>query len=666
MRVGNIVALLRNLLLVFVAYSLCRVVFLLENYETFAGNITAGTLAEMWGGGLRFDTSAILYTNALYILMMLLPLHLKETRLWHVAARWIFVVVNAVCIVANLMDCVYFQYTGRRTTATVFSEFSNEGNLYGIFGVEVLRHWYIVLIGVTLIYWLWRLYAMPKESKYPVSLGVYYILQVVALVVAVPLCICGMRGGATKAVRPITISNANQYVNRPLEVAIVLNTPFSLIRTIGKKVFVVPQYFDEKELNSIYSPLHNVNEETDTLALSDKSLLHRKNIVVLIVESFGREYIGGYNKWLDNGRYKGYTPFVDSLMAHSLTFEYSYCNGRKSIDGMPSILSSIPMFVEPFFLTPASMNDVSGLAKELKNEGYYSAFFHGAENGSMGFQAFARATGFTDYFGRTEYNEDKRTGGDRDFDGTWAIWDEPFLQFYANKMTEMKQPFITAVFTASSHHPYAVPEGWEAAHEMGDICSEDKLPIHKCIRYTDNALREFFNTAKHQPWYENTIFVITSDHTNQSNHDYYQTDLGVFCSPIIFYDPTGTLPTGMRPGIAQQIDIMPTVLGLVGYNRPYVAFGIDLMRVADKDTWAVNYLNGIYQYVKGDYLLQWDGEKAKAVYKFKTDRLLKHNLLDDEKAKNEEKVTIGQMEREVKAIIQSYMERMENNRLMMK
>lgn len=307
----------------------------------------------------------------------------------------------------------------------------------------------------------------------------YYITQTVALAVAVPLCISGMRGGATRAVRPITISNANQYVDRPLEAAIVLNTPFSIIRTFGKKVFVAPQYYTEQELDAIYSPVHT--PVADSLNTQHSTPNTKKNVVVLIVESFGREYIGGYNKWLENGKYKGYTPFVDSLMAHSLTFKYSYCNGRKSIDGMPSILSGIPMFVEPFFLTPAAANNVSGLARELKNDGYHSAFFHGAENGSMGFQAFARATGFDEYFGRTEYNEDERTGGDKDFDGTWAIWDEPFLQFYANRMSEMRQPFITAVFTASSHHPYAVPEGWQATYKYGDKCSPDKTPIHKCI-----------------------------------------------------------------------------------------------------------------------------------------------------------------------------------------
>lgn len=654
MRKSNVAAMVINLLLVYVIYSLCRLVFILENLSAFSGSLTAASLWEMWSGGLRFDTSAILYTNALYIVMMLLPLHIKERMWWHSAARWVFAVTNGICVIANLADCVYFQYTGRRTTATVFSEFSNENNLAGIFGAEILRHWYIVLAGLAMIYCLSRLCAVPDiRRRQPMKW--YYITQTVALAVAVPLCISGMRGGATRAVRPITISNANQYVDRPLEAAIVLNTPFSIIRTFGKKVFVAPQYYTEQELDAIYSPVHT--PVADSLNTQHSTPNTKKNVVVLIVESFGREYIGGYNKWLENGKYNGYTPFVDSLMAHSLTFKYSYCNGRKSIDGMPSILSGIPMFVEPFFLTPAAANNVSGLARELKNDGYHSAFFHGAENGSMGFQAFARATGFDEYFGRTEYNEDERTGGDKDFDGTWAIWDEPFLQFYANRMSEMRQPFITAVFTASSHHPYAVPDGWEATYKYGDKCSPDKTPIHKCIRYTDNALREFFNTAKQQPWYDNTLFVITSDHTNLSNHDYYQTDLGAFCSPIIFFDPSGELPAEMRDCIAQQIDIMPTVLGIVGYRKPYMAFGIDLMTTAGKDTWAVNYLNGIYQYVKGDYLLQWDGEKTKAVYDFKRDSLLKHNLVSRMPAEAK------QMEREVKAVIQSYMERMTENRL---
>ena len=644
---------LLNLIIIYIAYGICRVAFVIENWGLFASDFQWSSVPEMLHGAWMFDTSAILYTNVLYALLMLIPLHYKEMRGWQMTAKWIFIIVNGVCIAANLADCVYFKYTMRRTTNTVFSEFSNEGNIGSIIGVEFLRHWYLVLLFVVMILAMWKCYfgGGSKKTLRRTSMlqgkGLlrYYIIQTLCFAIFIPLCICGMRGGATTAVRPITISNANQYVAHPQEAGIVLNTPFSLIRTIGKKVFEIPEYMSEQEMNALYSPLKN----NQSSIISNQS--SKKNVVILIVESFGREYIGGYNKWLDGGKYKGYTPFVDSLMQHSQTFLYSYCNGRKSIDGMPSILSGIPMFIEPFFLTPASMNDVSGIAGELKNKGYYSAFFHGAENGSMGFEAFARKTGFTDYFGRTEYNADKRFNGDKDFDGMWAIWDEPFLQFFATKMSEFKQPFVSAVFTASSHHPYKVPE------EYKDIYKEEGIVIHKCIRYTDNAIRRFFDKAKTQPWYKNTLFVITSDHTNLSDHAYYQTDLGGFCSPIIFFDPSGDMKPGMRDAIAQQIDIMPTVLSYLGYDRKYVAFGCDLLTTKDEDTWAVNYINGIYQYVKGDWLLQFDGHKAKALYRFRTDLLLKKNLL------SKEPKIAADMERQVKAIIQSYMTRMVNNQL---
>lgn len=644
---------LLNLIIIYIAYGICRVAFVMENWGLFASDFQWSSVPEMLHGAWMFDTSAILYTNVLYALLMLIPLHYKEMRGWQMTAKWIFIIVNGVCIAANLADCVYFKYTMRRTTNTVFSEFSNEGNIGSIIGVEFLRHWYLVLLFVVMILAMWKCYFgggsknTLRRTSMPQGKGLlrYYIIQTLCFAIFIPLSICGMRGGATTAVRPITISNANQYVAHPQEAGIVLNTPFSLIRTIGKKVFEIPEYMSEQEMNALYSPLKN----NQSSIISNQS--SKKNVVILIVESFGREYIGGYNKWLDGGKYKGYTPFVDSLMQHSQTFLYSYCNGRKSIDGMPSILSSIPMFVEPFFLTPASMNDVSGIAGELKNKGYYSAFFHGAENGSMGFEAFARKTGFTDYFGRTEYNADKRFNGDKDFDGMWAIWDEPFLQFFATKMSEFKQPFVSAVFTASSHHPYKVPE------EYKDIYKEEGIVIHKCIRYTDNAIRRFFDKAKTQPWYNNTLFVITSDHTNLSDHAYYQTDLGGFCSPIIFFDPSGDMKPGMRNAIAQQIDIMPTVLSYLGYDRPYVAFGCDLLTTSDEDTWAVSYLNGIYQYVKGDWILQFDGQKSKALYNFRSDLLLKDNLL------TKEPKVAADMERQVKAIIQSYMTRMVNNQL---
>ena len=654
-----LLAVLWNLLLVYFVYQVARLEYWVENTNYL--NYTF----DVWSGGLLFDTSAILYTNALYVVLMLFPVHYKETTTYHRICKWLFIIVNGVAFAINLMDSVYFQYTMRRTTTTVFDEFSNEGNLGSIIGKEFLSHWYLVLLFALVMLALWKLYVTPRLNAKALNRWRYGIACLLSLLLFAPFCIAGMRGGFTTAVRPITISNANQYATHPADAALVLNTPFSLIRTIGKNVFVVPHYFDsQEELEAIYSPTHNPGMPSDTS-------FSRKNVVVLIVESFGREYIGALNQSLDNGKYKGYTPCVDSLIARSTTFRYSYCNGRKSIDGMPSILSSIPMFVEPFILTPSSMNDFTGLAGILREEGYQTAFFHGAQNGSMGFQAFAQKTGFQHYYGRTEYEAAR---GANDFDGTWAIWDEPFLQYYAEEMSRMQQPFMTAVFTASSHHPFVVPEKYQQRFP------EEGLEIHKCIRYTDMAIGRFFETASRQPWFQNTIFVLTSDHTNMSDHAVYQTDLGGFSSPIIIYDPSR--PTGeIQDKVAQQIDILPTILGMLHYPKPYFGFGIDVLNTPKDDTWAVNYLNGIYQYVKYNYVLQFDGQQTTAVYSL-DDSLMQHNLLQDSNAVAKPQTSnlkpqtsklkpqisnlkpqISKMETELKAIIQQYMERMTQNRL---
>ena len=482
-----------NILLVYVLYTVSRLVFLWSNWESFATGFDKLELNQLIVGSLMFDTSAILYTNALYALLLLLPLHYKERSPWKRVAKWVFVVVNGLCIAMNLADVVYFRFTGRRTTTSVFQEFSHEGNLLSIVGKEVAHHPFLLLLGIVLIALLWVLYVEPRAYRPQLRpRWKYYVVQVVALGVFVPLCIGGMRGGFTTAVRPITLSNANQYVNQPAEAALVLNTPFSLLRTLTKKSFENPQYFTAEELDQIYSPLH-------TPRAAQGEML-RKNVVVLILESFGQEFVGALNKDLDGGKYKGATPFLDSLIAVSTTYEQSFANGRKSIDGMPSVLSSIPMFVEPFFLTPASLNHLSGLAGELNKESYYTAFFHGAANGSMGFQAFAKSTGFKDYFGRTEFKEDKRFRGDEDFDGTWAIWDEPFLQYYATKMNEMREPFMTAVFTASSHAPFKVPEQYER-----QFPDEGPTVLHHCVKYSDMALRKFFAKARTMPWYKTLI-----------------------------------------------------------------------------------------------------------------------------------------------------------------
>lgn len=682
-----------NIILIFIVYTILRIEYLLENWSYFSQNIEDGSILNLMWGGIVFDTPGIFYTNILYIFLMLLPLHWKERSGWYKMCKWIYIVSNGFFIIANVADSIYFSYTMKRTTWSIFSEFGNE-SFGSIIGIEILRHWYLLIFVSLLIWGLWKAYRTPGIDIKHRSKPLYYLLSILGLAAATITTIGGIRGGYLnhwylyplafialysgwrllrahrskiagwscliigfiligiapiggwrhRDIRPIAMSNANAYTSRPIETALVLNTSFSMIRSIGDIPFKDPHYFDDKsELEKLYSPIHQSNQ---SLTLGRK----KKNIVIIIIESFGREYIGGMNKDILGEDYRGYTPFTDSLLTKSAWWTYSYDNGSKSIDGMPSILASIPKFVRPFISTPQAVNELKGMPRVLSDMGYSSAFFHGARTGSMGFDGFARSIGFEKYYGREDFNKDSRFEGDRDFDGYWAIWDEPFLQYYALTMSDMKQPFITALFTASNHHPFNVPEKYKDRFPKGT------MKIHPTAGYTDHALQEFFKTASRQPWYSNTIFVITNDHTNMRAYDEYRSDIGTFYGPIIIFDPSGEIKPGERKAIAQQIDIMPTLLNYVGVSSPYLAFGVDLFNTPEEDLWAVNYINGVYQYVKYGHILQFDGKKSIGLFPI-DDHLLNNNVI------KENPELAAKMEIELKALIQSYMDRMRENRL---
>lgn len=155
-----------------------------------------------------------------------------------------------------------------------------------------------------------------------------------------------MRGWSTWQLlylaRPITVGDANRYVNRPIETALVLNTPFTIIRTLGHSALDTPDFMTDPDMEATYSPVHRPVHV---------KRFSPKNVVVIVLESFGSEYSGILNSDLDGGSYSGFTPFLDSLMTRGSTFRYCFGNGSSNADVMPSVLSGIPMIKEPYFLT---------------------------------------------------------------------------------------------------------------------------------------------------------------------------------------------------------------------------------------------------------------------------------------------------------------------------
>ena len=567
-------------------------------------DIDGSHLREILCGGVRFDLTAVLYLSSLYILGILLPLpaRWRMNSAYQKVLAWVFLIPNAIGLAVNTADIAYIPFTDRRTTCTFFTEFANDDNLWSIFAQGAVQYWPVTLAGLLVLAILFtctrKKFCVP--SIRPV---LYYPLETVIMLLTAYFVVIGIRGGFGRYTRPITLSNALQYTNTPRESALVLNTPFSLMKSLENQNYTEPSYFPEEQLAGYMTPIHKAdcigNQRTD-------------NVVVIILESFSKEYIGFYNRDIEG--YEGYTPFLDSLLEQSVTYDYSYASGRKSIDAMPSVLSSIPMLIEPYIVTPYSTNSVSSIADCLKRKGYTTAFFHGAPNGSMGFQAYARSAGFDAYYGMNEFGDHSA------FDGTWALWDEPFLQYYAQTMTTMHEPFMTAVFTASSHHPFKVPA------QYCDSFPKGSLPIHQTIGYTDHALRQFFLAASKQPWFEHTLFVLTADHTNELTLPEYTNARGLYEVPIAFYHPS--LAAERRAQVVSQTDIMPSVLGFVGYDEPYFAFGEDALTQPKQHPYAVCYNTPLYQIFSDSLLVQFDGDQVTAVYDYRTDRRLQTNIED--------------------------------------
>ncbi len=630
------IIMLRNLAVVYAVFLICHPIFIWYNWSSFQGDL-AGMLWPMLKGALVFDTAGIMYISALYVVLMMFPFHFKEKRWYYRLTKIILVVMASAGVLANLVDTVYFPYTGCRSTLQVLDEFSGEGGtqMTSIILRSLADNWYLVLAFIVIVLLLCLLIRIPAILQYR-KVYVYYIVRTCCLLLSAVCILAGIRGGLAHNIRPITMSNAYQYVKTPAQAAAILNTPFCVIRTMGNEDMKIPVYYDEKELESIYTPV----------IFPDSTATFRPmNVVVLILESFGSEYMEAMNPGTDG--IHDCAPFMDTLINRSLTFGTSLANGRKSIDAMPSVLSGIPMLKDHLFLTPTIMaKEITGLAKELGTKGYYSAFFHGADNGSMGFQSFSRVIGYNDYYGMEDFLKKPEYGGSSVFDGYWAIWDEEFLQYMCDMIGTFREPFLASAFTASSHHPYNVPDRYKDIYP-----TEGNLPIYRGIRYSDHALELFFEKASKQPWFNNTLFVLTADHTNLSEHPDYQSDYGNFRVPIVFYCPSDSL-VGTRRAIAQQSDIFPSVLGYLGYDKPVISFGQNLFNTPDSLTWAATFQNGLYSYYQGDYLLQFDGTNETGLFTYKSDPTLRQNL------KGSRPDTEQEMTKKLKALIQQYLEYM--------
>jgi phosphoglycerol transferase MdoB-like AlkP superfamily enzyme len=561
-------------------------------------------------GSFIFDNIGILYLNVIFIVMSLLPFRFRERKGYQRALFWIYIIPNILCIVIlNLSDAIYFHYAGKRFTVDEL-HFINNSNNAVIIWQAIISNWWIVLVGVILSLKLWFGYKQIKYSLTKIkSHWVYYPVNLIIMAAFTGLWVGGVRGGFAFGLRPFTMSNAAFYAKTPQKSYLILNNPMCIFKTLETQSLDTFCFFTEEELAALYTTTHH--------PASNGVPFQNKNVVIFILESFSKEHSAYYCPHLyPDG--KGFTPFLDSLMREGLCFFNAFANGKKSIDALPAILASIPSYKKPFVLMPVSLGKMDALPSLLTKKGYETCFFCGAEKNSMGFESFAMLSGINNMISKEDY-ERQCVVNKYTVEPFWGVYDMPFLQFMAAELKQLKTPFFASVFNLTSHHPFVVPEDYE-----------DKLPkgytkIHKCVAYTDLAIRYFFDSVKNEPWFNNTVFLFVADHV--SSETYAEETRSAKGNSAIFYfiyTPDKSMQ-GQHHEVTQQIDVMPTLLGLLHYDKPYFAFGKDFFNEPQTIPFASNFVGQTFQGISDSLLLYFDGNAAPAVYRFE-DYELKHSI----------------------------------------
>ncbi|MGB0974758.1 MAG: LTA synthase family protein [Flavobacteriaceae bacterium] len=579
-------------------------------------------------GGVRFDLSVIFYTNILVIIGHTIPGHFKYSLNYQNTLKWIFYVSNIVFLCTNFVDFIYYSFTGKRSTYGLITASGMRQEIGGLLPSFIAQFWYVFLLGFLFAYVFFKFIPKKQFSSEQTVTKVSSIKQTSIFLVALASCLLIGRGGTQR--KPIQRVDAIKYASSK-NTPIVLNTPFCILKTIGKKSELKSlNYFSKEKLNDLYSPIKN---------FKDSLPFNKKNIVIIILESFGDENVSYSNP------INGNTPFLDSLITKSLYFKNGFANGRVSIDAVPSIISGIPnIFGTPYINSTYAFNKTNSFPKILKKEGYHTSFFHGAFNGSQNFDQYAEIAGYENYYGKDQYPFDSSDHQD----GKWGIFDEEFLDFFGAQLSTFQEPFFSSIFTISSHVPFTMPKKHQGKFDKGNT------KFYETVGYTDYALRIFFNHAKKQSWYNNTLFVITADHCSAAEKGVFKSVIQEYSIPILFFDPSNKNLKGISNKNIQQIDILPSVLDYINYDKKLISYGNSYKNDANL---IINFINDMYHIIINDYYFIFDGTSIIELYNYKNDLFLKNNLIHTELK------TMQMLEFKTKAYLQSFNNNLINNSL---
>ncbi|MEO5562116.1 MAG: LTA synthase family protein [Chitinophagaceae bacterium] len=580
--------------LLLAVYLLLRVVFQMMYFSADSFSFAQESGVLYWG--LRMDFAAIFYSNLIFLIFFFVIAPFLPVPWQHRFAVLLFSVINLPFIALNFIDLFYYRFNLRRSTIDIFYIL---GDSVHSFGSLLKQYWLALLLFIVVatgfVYVVKKIVSSQKrnvtEKRY---------LQWLMPLVFIGVSFLIARGWESRPIVPSTALLHVDAAKQPLVNNSTLNLLYSWLRFTAK--LQRKDYFTDAGLDSVYTIRRQYPQQEG---------IDKRNIVVIVLESFNASF---FSPGPDRAR----TPFFDSLMNKSTIYENAFANGHESVKGIMAILGSIPPFLdEPLFISNYSGVPLKGIGSILKEEGYDTNFFLGAEYDHFNFAKLCRMIGIDNYYSKETYGHPEHN------DGNWGIYDEYFFSYFANVLSKKQNPFFSVLFNISSHPPFAIP-----ASKKAQFTIQGQLPQQNSISYVDDCFRQLFDKIKTQPWFSNSLFVFCADHTLLENVYDKSYEYKAYHIPLFVFDPKQ--PTGTTiSNTVQQLDIVPSILDKIHYSKPFVSFGNSFFRErGEEEQFSICRKNESYQLIDSTTMTGFDERSGKIIYhyNYRTDTLLTHNL----------------------------------------
>jgi len=584
-----------------ITFFLFRLILFFSENERVNASVKSSDIITSFVIGVRFDLVITGYITIFpYIILSFLSFFKHKFKIVEILFTYYLCILFSFSFVVCAIDIPYFNQFFSRFSIAAFEWIDSPVFILKMIFQEP-RYWLIIIPLILFLFVFNKLlYKFFAAFSYDFTFKIHS--KIVFFIFFLALILLGIRGRIEEK-SPIRTGTAyfsnNAFLNQ-----LGLNPNFTLIRS-----FIDSRKAENKTVNLMnndtainivqhYLNIKNANTE-DCLSRNivyDSTQQTKNNVVLIIMESMSAA------KMARHGNADRLTPFLDSISKHSYYFENAYTAGIHTFNGVFSTFCAFPALFQQHTLK--KMHQYNSIFSVLKHKGYSTIYFTTHDGQFDNVEGFLKANDCERIVSKTDYPSDKIMT-------TLGVSDDYMFEFaipIVNNLHQKNKPFFAAFMTASDHGPYYIPPYFKPKSK--DIKKQ-------IVEYADFSLKKFIDLAAKQKWFANTLFVFVADHGAPIG-GLYDMSIDYNHTPLIFYAPEIIKTPKVFDKMAGQIDVFPSIMGLLkcsytnntlgidlfNENRPYIFFNADDKYGVIDNQWFLIVRNdksmGLYKYRNND------------------------------------------------------------------